>query len=520
MHYDCDIAIIGGGLGGVAAALAACDAGRSVVLTEETDWIGGQITAQGVSALDEHDRIEDEPPTRAYAELRARIRSYYANAYGVPSAMPDGKPLNPGNGWVSRLCFEPHVGLAVLEDMLAPHIASGRLTILRETIPTSAECAHDRVRAVRVTDAHGVHHTIHAALFVDATELGDLLPLTDTAFVTGAESRADTGEPNALPEARPDEVQSFTYCFAVAFDPAPGASHIVDAPAGYVELRNRQPYSLNLGNPPQRFFMQRDSGGWPLPFWAYRRIFDAATLDPTGTRGLRDIALINWHGNDFHDAHLIGKTGTARAAVVDAGKTLARGFLHWLQTEAPHDDDSGFGFPNLQLLPDVMGTADGFSKTPYARESRRILARTRITEMDISKLIRNQPGDAARDYPDSVGVGWYAMDLHPAVGNPTRTMYAPTHPFQIPMGALIPVRTRNLLAACKNIGTTHLTNGAYRLHPVEWAIGEAAGALAAYCVADSIEPGAAHADATRVTAVRERLRERGVRLNWDARAGS
>jgi hypothetical protein len=514
MRYECDIAIIGGGLGGVAAALAACDAGRSVVLTEETDWIGGQITAQGVSALDEHDRIEDEPPTRAYADLRARIRAHYADAYGVASTMPDGKPLNPGDGWVSRLCFEPRVGLSVLEAMLAPHIAAGRLQIVVNAHPVAALCEAGRVRAVTLSSAGAADKVVHAAQFIDATELGDLLPLTDTAFVTGAESRADTNEPNALPEARPDEVQSFTYCFAVAFDPAPGASHIVDAPPGYAALRDRQPFSLNLGNPPQRFYMQRDTGGWPLPFWTYRRIVSARALDPSGARGLRDIALINWHGNDFHDAHLIGKAGAARAAVVDAGKQLARGFLHWLQTEAPHDDDAGFGFPDLELLPDVMGTADGFSKTPYARESRRIVARTRIVEMDISRHIRNQPGDAARDYPDGVGVGWYAMDLHPAVGNPHRTMYAPTHPFQIPMGALIPVKTVNLLAACKNIGTTHLTNGAYRLHPVEWAIGEAAGTLAALCCDTGADPAAVHADPARVRAVRERLRARGVRLAW------
>jgi NADPH-dependent 2,4-dienoyl-CoA reductase/sulfur reductase-like enzyme len=48
---SCEVLIAGGGTGGVAAALAAARAGRSVVLLEETDWIGGQMTAQGVSAL-------------------------------------------------------------------------------------------------------------------------------------------------------------------------------------------------------------------------------------------------------------------------------------------------------------------------------------------------------------------------------------------------------------------------------------------------------------------------------------
>jgi hypothetical protein len=61
-------------------------------------------------------------------------------------------------------------------------------------------------------------------------------------------------------------------------------------------------------------------------------------------------------------------------------------------------------------------------------------------------------------------------------------------PFQVPLGALIPVRMENLLPAAKNIGVTHITNGCYRLHPVEWSIGEAAGALAAYCLAGGLTP--------------------------------
>jgi hypothetical protein len=492
MHYDVDIAVIGGGLGGVAAALAACEAGCTVLLSEATDWLGGQITAQGVSALDEHERIEDEPPTRAYAELRQRIRQHYIDVYGAPAIMADGAPLNPGNGWVSRLCFEPRIGLAALNAMLAPHIAGGRLIVLIDVSPVAAAHADGIVRQVTLratdqTNADDAPIDVRARLFIDATELGDLLPLTETAYVSGAEARADTGEPNAADMAQPGEVQSCTFCFAVELDP--GGQHVIAAPHDYARMRDAQPYSLKLGTPPTRYFMQRSTPESPLPFWTYRRLLDAQLLDPTGARGLRDIALINWHGNDFHDDHLIDKLSSERAHAIAAAKRLALGFLYWLQTEAPHDDDSGIGFPGLRLLPEVMGTHDGLSKTPYARESRRIRARTRIVEQDISARIRTQPGDRARDYNDCVGLGWYPMDLHPAVGNPLRTMFSPTHPFQIPLGALIPLHTQNLLAACKNIGTTHLTNGAYRLHPVEWTIGEAAGTLAAQCCATGDAPG-------------------------------
>src|SRR4249919_2902674 len=110
----CEILIAGGGTGGVAAALAAARSSRRVVLLEETDWLGGQLTAQGVSALDEHEHIESFGGTRSYYELRTRLRAHY------------GKP-NPGNCWVTRLAFEPRAALAVIERMLQPHVESGRL---------------------------------------------------------------------------------------------------------------------------------------------------------------------------------------------------------------------------------------------------------------------------------------------------------------------------------------------------------------------------------------------------------
>ena len=87
-------------------------------------------------------------------------------------------------------------------------------------------------------------------------------------------------------------------------------------------------------------------------------------------------------------------------------------------------------------------------------------------------------------------------------------------PFQIPLGALIPQKTENLLAACKNIGTTHITNGCYRLHPVEWNIGEAAGNLAALCLEKNVKPRAVRNDTKLLDKFQKRLIENGFELEW------
>lgn len=161
-----------------------------------------------------------------------------------------------------------------------------------------------------------------------------------------------------------------------------------------------------------------------------------------------------------------------------------------------------------------MGTPDGLSKAPYVRESRRIVPRYRITETDISAA--TNPEEFARPMPLSVGIGWYHMDVHACVGQPDTSLYLPTKPFELPLGALLPAHADNLIAGAKNIGTTHLTNGAYRVHPTEWQIGESAGELAAFVVLNNvISPHAVHDDRKRfITFKTQHLTRNGIRTSW------
>src|SRR5438309_10882047 len=123
-ELSCDVAVIGASVGGCAAALAVARAGRRVILTEETDWIGGQLTAQAVPP-DEHPWIEAFGGTRLYRTFRNHVRAYYRRLYPLTAEARAQPHLNPGNGTVSRLCHEPRVALAVLYGLLAPHISAG-----------------------------------------------------------------------------------------------------------------------------------------------------------------------------------------------------------------------------------------------------------------------------------------------------------------------------------------------------------------------------------------------------------
>src|SRR3569833_4490391 len=176
-EYSADIAIIGGGLGGVAAALGALRNGRTVVMTEEYDWIGGQMTSQAVPP-DEHSWVEQFGITRSYRALRNGIRQYYRDHYPLTEKSRAWIDLNPGGGHVSRLCHEPRVGLAIMEAMLAPYRGSGRLTLLQPYRPVAAETDGDRVRSVTLRHrVCGVCFVVSAPYFIDVFVFGVFLSL-------------------------------------------------------------------------------------------------------------------------------------------------------------------------------------------------------------------------------------------------------------------------------------------------------------------------------------------------------
>ena len=235
-----DVAIVGGGLGGCAAALAALRSGRSVVMTEPTDWIGGQLTQQAVPP-DEHPWIEKFGGNASYFALRRGIRDYYREHYPLTAEARARFDLNPGNGGVSRLCHEPRVALAVLTAMLAPYASGGKLTVLLEHAPVRADAEGDRVRSVTVRDSGaGDDRTLVAPFFLDATELGDLLPMARRRVRrSGSSRRSETGDRHAPEKSQPENQQAFTCCFAM--DYLAGEDHTIDRPAEYAFWRDYVP---------------------------------------------------------------------------------------------------------------------------------------------------------------------------------------------------------------------------------------------------------------------------------------
>lgn len=522
-HLSCDLAVIGGGVGGVAAALTAVRLGLRVVLTEESAWLGGQLTSQAVPP-DEHRWIEEQGSTATYRDLRNRIRDHYLRNYPVRAEVRSNGRFDPGRSKVSRIAHEPRVSLAVVEELLAPYRSNGQLAVLMEHTPTVVATDGDRITAVGVRGVDG-DVWIEAPYVIDATELGELLELAEVEHVIGSESRAQTGELHALAgDPDPLDQQAISWCFVL--DHQPGVDHTIDKPVDYdtwvayrpqfwpgplLSWTDVYPISLNTRTRPILAGEADHLGDQESDnHWRFRRILSASNFEEGFLAS--DLCLINWPQIDYWGGPLVGVTAEQQAEHLRQARQQSLSFLYWMQTEAPRWD-GGTGFAGLRLRGDVVGT-DDLAMRPYIREARRIVAETTVVEEHVGVLARREAGLPARSevYPDTVGTGSYRIDLHPSTGDRTY-VDVESYPFQIPLGAMVPVRVDNLIPAAKNIGTTHITNGCYRLHPVEWTIGEVAGALVAHCLAEKLTPRQVR-DSNHLADFQSLLVQRGVDLAW------
>ena len=105
-EIECDLLIAGGGFAGAAAAYEGLRMGQAVCMTDITDWVGGQISSQGNSALDE---AKTQRKLLHFPEGYRRFRHNIEHFYGK---------LNPGECWVSESCFIAADGHRLLMQQL------------------------------------------------------------------------------------------------------------------------------------------------------------------------------------------------------------------------------------------------------------------------------------------------------------------------------------------------------------------------------------------------------------------
>lgn len=424
------VLVIGGGASGVAAAIQAARSGTEVLLIEETPWLGGMLTAAGVSATDGNHRL----PSGLWGEFRQKLYDYY------------GGPDSVFTGWVSNTQFEPHIGNRFWTEMAD---AEAKLTRWHGWWVVSVEREADQIVGATFANSSGERQIVKAAITIDATELGDVLALAGATYFTGQDTPSDPHN---------DDIQDLTYA-AILQDYGDDRAHLItDPPAYHPEEFNC--LCLEACDEPQADTRDCET------------VLNYALL-PNGKY------LINWpnNGNDYY-TNPIPMTRAQRDSVYQLAKNRTLAFVHFLQTRA--------GYPNLGLAEDEFPTEDKLPLIPYHRESRRVLGQLQLTVADIIDPYANRERPY---YQQAIAVGDYPLDHHHDK-NPHAAPeeYPPIPSFSIPLGTLIPQEVKGLLIAEKSISVTHLLSGASRLQPCVILIGQAAGETAALCVKSQRSP--------------------------------
>ena len=438
---DTDVLVVGGGTGGTAAALQSARLGARTIVAEPTPWLGGMLSAAGVSATDGNHRL----PSGIWREFRERIYAHY----GGPEAV--------NTGWVSNTHFEPHVADRIFKEMAA---AEPSLRVLFRHRFVDVVKEGTRVRGAVLEDlATGRRVEVRAKVVVDGTDLGDVLARAGAAFDLGLEADSVSGE-NAGIAASSDVVQDLTWC-AILKDYGPGADRTIPRPEGY------DPAEFDCSSTSYCKDATREK-----PTVDARKMLDYARL-PGGKY------LVNWpnHGNDTY-LNVVGLDDAAREKALEAAKATTLRFVYFIQHE--------LGFRNLGLADDEYPTKDRLPFIPYHREGRRLRGVVRFTARDIEEPF------GARDplYRTGISVGDYPIDHHHK-RNPTAPQhlwFVPVPSFSVPLGALVPETVDGLVVADKAISVSNVANGTTRLQPVVLLTGQAAGALAALAARDGREP--------------------------------
>lgn len=533
--WTCEVVVIGGTLGGVAAASHSMKAGATTCLVELTPWLGGQISSQGVSAIDESRamrwRRNLSPSWESFKALIKRQPVYLPPWTGLPAQLSVDKT---NSCWVGELCFTPRAGATAAEMLLRESAKSAPES--RWATSTAFKGAAFDSSGRYVTAVYGVRRVPLNASYVptgrlsqeleqwyswsddedynkipirlqpppnrpmiviDATDTGELVGWANLPYRLGSDSQAFTGEVNAPAQDNPDCTQAYTYPFVLA---------TLNDKNESLKMLQKVDSSLSKAEHRREF----DLEGFPFfnfgSVFNYRRI--VSQVPGNGSVNITrpgEMTLINWNkGNDWHfmdpplvftdeDIRLSGQRqdwmGGLSIESLAHGEAHALKFAEWL---IENEATSKFPLTFLTGPDSPLGTQSGLSMVPYIREGRRILGRPAYGQDSFMAVEADLREDmtGGRDFRNTaVALAHYDIDIHGCryrSGQPSHEAAGSSikefvvRPLQIPLEALLPQGVDNVLIGGKSIAVSHIVNGVTRVHYGEWSIGGAAGATAGW----------------------------------------
>jgi hypothetical protein len=567
--WECSVVVVGGSLGGVAAANGAMRSGAKTCLIELTPWLGGQISSGGVPAVDESLAMRSkENYSKSWIDFKQLIKDQIVELPAWSNISSPLKVADINSCWVAKLCFPPSSGAAAAEKLLqsSSRYAPGS----RWETSTAFKGASFDSTGSKITEIYAVRRIPRdrnyipkgrlsqeltswyswfddkvfqkvpirlqapangRMIVIDATDTGELVGWAGIPHRLGSEGKATTGEVNAAVKDNPQCTQAFTFPFVLAIrdDKGVSRSQLAVTQSGMSKEEHRKDYDLE---------------GFPVfegrSFFNYRRIVSLTRNNPfVDSPKLGDMTLVNWNrGNDWklmnppliltkEEITASGQRqnwlGGLSTNALKMSENHALLFAEWLMETQSRPD---FPLTYLSGNESLMGTNSGLSMVPYIREGRRILGRKAYGQSEFmirEADIRNDMSGGRDFRPSRVAVTHYDIDLHgcryrnwepsnEATKAPAREFVV--RPIFIPLESLIPQRIDNLLIGGKGIAVTHIVNAVTRIHYSEWGIGSAAGITAGWLVTQPNLTPYSIVQLRSYPELQQVLEKNGLRLSW------
>ena len=500
---DCELLIVGGSTSAFGAILSASKIVQTrVCLLEPTDWIGGQLTAELLSVPDFAQRV-----------VRDNVSNFTLDVPAINRQLDNRNPLftqmldvlgDTGHCTASIACSIPQL---FHEKAVLPQVNNTRIfynTVIRHVIKDASNRRITQVDAIQRTsrqtdercrflseelpdwysqdDSAWFTKTqlsfTNISFVIEGTPWGEVLVLSNASYLQGLMEQFD-GDISGIGDATCGQEVTIDFLERLQEMPTDEPPNPLPEPA---KGRN---YSVG--------------GNWKNVFVS-RRV-NTSTSD-SKTIAANDITIQNWYfGNDYggeffylppSEAQRQRDTNQWQGGVnldtIQNAERLAYGYHYWFRENAPLE------WKNRTVLvrsPLATGTCHHLAKLPYMRESRRSIGYQNFL-MNITTISGPAHNLHGYIFDDRLCIGAYYADIHfmygcsyPAYIHKSDSY--PVLPYYVPLRAMTNRDIDNLIPIGKTMAQSFLVNGALRLHPVEFSIGQAAGVVGAYAIQNNLQ---------------------------------
>lgn len=463
-----DVIVYGGTPAGIAAALAAADDGRTVLLIEPTSRLGGLATC----GLSHTDFRTFESLTGTYLDFSRRVAAYYAKEYGPDS--PQAQAHLRGTH------AEPKVNLAIFEEMLAER---SRIVVLRSHVLQKVEVREledGRLRVVSITFLNDSQQSLIASgdVFIDAGYEGDLMAAAKVPYKIGREGKGEFGE-SLAPDQPDDRLQGYNFRLTMTTETDNQAP--VKPPSGYRRADYAEIVPMLQPKKLVRVFGREGE----------RVVFKAQTPSlPNGKYDINDVS----HGAvrlSLPSENLAWPDGDAqvRRKLFAEHVKWNVGLLYFLQNDAEVPEPYRADARRWAFCRDEFAETDHLPPQLYVREARRMRGVYVFTQRDCD-YAENDARAVLRT--DAIAAGDYGPNCHGTDhegsrfgGKHTGEFYKAVAAYQIPYGVLLPHKVANLMVTTA-VSASHVGFCALRFEPIWMSLGQAAGHAAAISLHEGV----------------------------------